>query len=137
MSIESKIDDLIAALDRNTAALGGKAVEAAPAKPAKAKAAPAAAPAPAATPAPEKNLDEPAKVDMKKLADDITALAEIVQGDKPVGRDKAVAILIELGANAAKPRMTDVPDARKGELHNKVKAALAQFAVPAAAPSLI
>jgi hypothetical protein len=121
------------------AALLGGTAPAAPVKPkraAAAAAAPAAAPAAAAvvTPAPVQvaapatarlpTADTAAPVtpaQIKAAGDDLSKLAE-------VHRDTAVAILAEFGVQ----KMTAMPPSNIPEFHNKVKAALARSAPPAA-----
>lgn len=134
MSIEAKIDQLIAALDRNTAAHSGAVPAAEP--PAKA---PAKTPAPAekvraATAKPtaaqiaadaqrpvEKTVTQ---ADIKAAGDDLSKLAEIATADDPkAGRNRAVAILGEFGVK----KMTDKPE-NIPAIHAKVKKALQEFA---------
>ncbi len=148
MSLEERMAELTAALDRNTAALtGGAAPAATPIKPARAKpaAAPAAAPAaPAQTAAPvaaapavapatarTPTLDTAPPVtpaQIKAAGDDLSLLAnELGQ------RDVAVAILAEFGVQ----KMTAMPPGNIPEFHNRIKAAIAKVQGPAAAPSLV
>jgi hypothetical protein len=141
MSLESKIDELIAALERNTAAIAANlnpgalatkpAAATKPAKPAKETA--PAAPAAQAPATPAKDLDAPKAVDMQALGVVLTELAELVIDGKDVGRQKAVAILGEFGAKT----MSAVPAARLPEFEGKVKAALTAFKSTPATPSLL
>ncbi len=139
MSLDKAVTDLIAALDRNTAAhLNGAAPAPAPVKPARAAkpavdpapavaAAPAAA-APAAAPATARlpTADTAAAVtpaQIKAAGDDLTILANELNA-----RDQAVAILAEFGVQ----KMTAMPPANIPEFHARVKAAIAKLKAPEA-----
>jgi hypothetical protein len=132
MSLDKALADLIAALDRNTAAHSGVVT---PIKPARAKPAadaPASVAAPVVAPAATQSAapatarvptqDTAAAVttaQTKAAGDDLSALAE-------ADRAQAVAILAEFGVK----RMTDMPPANIPEFHNKIKAALNKGATP-------
>jgi hypothetical protein len=135
MSLDKAVADLIAALDRNTAAHSG----AAPAKATRAKAAdpaPAAAPVVAAAPvqiaapatARAATTDTAAPVtpaQIKAAGDDLSILAEL-------DRATAVATLAEFGVQ----KMTAMPQSSIPEFHAKVKAAIARLQ-PAQPQSLV
>lgn len=87
--IEAKIDELIAALNANTAALGGAKAEA-PAKPKKVKAEAAAEPAPAPAPAPAPTPAAPT-VSAKECTDILMEVANKVE------RAAAIEILKKFG----------------------------------------
>lgn len=138
MSLESKIDELIAALDRNTAAMTGGAEQApapapAPAKPKKAASAEAVAAA-TAKPTAEQNKAAAAaaapvtvtKEMIQAAGADLTTLAEI-------DRAAAVAILGEFGV----AKMTAAPPEQIPAIHAKVKKALAERQPAAQTPSLV
>lgn len=140
--IESKIDELIAALDRNTAAHAGApsakpAAAPAAAKPATAK--PAAAPA-AKTSAPAAVVAKAAAaadkalpaVDMKELGTAVTHVADdFLDANQPdehgqptnIGRPRVVALLGEFGAK----KLNQVPAARLHEFATKVKLLAAEL----------
>jgi hypothetical protein len=91
MSIEKKIDELIAALDRNTAALSGNAAAAA---------APAQKKAPTAAPKAPETAALIALDDVKKL---------VTQAVQKLGKDK-VAAAIESASKGAKNASTVKPE---------------------------
>ena len=138
MSLDKALADMIAALDRNTAAHSGAVT---PIKPARAKpAAETSAPAVAAVvAAPVAQVAAPATArvatadtaatvapaQIKAAGDDLSTLAEL-------DRATAVAILSEFGVQ----KMTAMPPSNIPEFHNKVKAAIARLS-PAQTPSLI
>jgi hypothetical protein len=149
--LETKIDELIAALDRNTAARVGatSAPAPSPAKPATAKPAAAAATKPAAakTTAPAATVAKaeaaaakplPA-VDMKALgtavthvADDFLDANQLDDNGQPtnIGRPRVVALLAEFGAK----KLNQVPADRLHEFSvkvNKIAEELGGAAAPA------
>lgn len=138
--LESKIEELIVALNANTAAfLANCGVVTAPAKPARAPkpaaAAPAAAPtqtAAAPATARQPTADTSAAVTPAQITaagDDLTRLANELGA-----RDAAIAILGEFGVQ----KMTAMPPANIPEFHAKIKAAIAKLEpAPAGAPSLV
>lgn len=137
MSLEERMAELTAALNANTAALGGSI---APKAPRAVKAAPAAvavvasAPTPIAAPvtARQPTADTAAPVtpaQIKTAGDDLTLLANELGA-----RDAAIAILGEFGVK----KMTEMPAANVPEFHNRIKAAIAKLTpAQAAAPSLV
>lgn len=137
MSLEERMAELTAALNANTAALGGAIAPKAPRAVKAASAAPAvvaAAPAPIAAPvtARQPTADTAAPVtpaQIKAAGDDLTLLANELGA-----RDAAIAILGEFGVK----KMTEMPAANVPEFHNRIKAAIARL-TPAqtAAPSLV
>ena len=138
MSLDKALADLIAALDRNTAAHSGGVT---PIKPARAKPV-AETPAPAAAAvvaAPVAQVAVPATAraattdtatpvapaQIKAAGDDLSILAEL-------DRATAVATLAEFGVQ----KMTAMPQSSIPEFHAKVKAAIARLQ-PTQTPSLI
>lgn len=139
MSLESKIDELIAALDRATAArLGAGTAAPAPAKPAAAKPAaakPAATPPAGKTSAPAATVAKAAAaaaqpkpaVDMKALGTLVTHIADDFLDESQqdsqgqpvnIGRPRIVALLQEFGAS----KLPAVPKDRLHEFATKAQA---------------
>jgi hypothetical protein len=144
MSIEDLLGGLIAALDRNTAALGAqgaksgkksaKAETEATAQPGAVPASPASAPAatpaaPAEQPAPVTTLSGPTQ---KEVADIVIKLAN------EHSRDAAVSILAkQRGANAGVTRVSDLQAVHYQDVFNEANAAIAAAISAKANASLV